>query len=89
MKKFKKYEPEQIQIKLERATKLKDGGGTNADIARDLQIIEATLARWCRMRFVGTGVPGTPGTWNPGTNYPESTGGTKPIANLTADNPVS
>ncbi|MHA6527732.1 transposase [Corynebacterium pyruviciproducens] len=46
--KFKKHTPEQIVIKLERATKLKDAGSTNADVARDLQISEATLARWYR-----------------------------------------
>ncbi|MDH4657980.1 transposase [Corynebacterium pyruviciproducens] len=46
--KFKKHTPEQIVIKLERATKLKDAGSTNADVARDLQTSEATLARWYR-----------------------------------------
>lgn len=49
MKKFKKHTPEQIVVKLEKATKLKAEGKTNADVARQLQISEATLARWSKV----------------------------------------
>lgn len=35
-------------VKLERATKLKGEGKTNAEVARDLQISEATLVRWSK-----------------------------------------
>ncbi|MDH4658259.1 transposase [Corynebacterium pyruviciproducens] len=48
MKKFKKHTPEQIVVKLERATKLKGEGKTNVEVARDLQISEATLVRWSK-----------------------------------------
>lgn len=46
MKKFKKHTPEQIVVKLEQATKLKTEGKTNPEIARELQVSEATLSRW-------------------------------------------
>ena len=46
MKKFKKHTPEQIVGKLEQAAKLKAEGKTNADVARDLKVSEATLHRW-------------------------------------------
>lgn len=48
MKKFKKHTPKQIVVKLERATKLKGEGKTNVEVARDLQISEATLVRWSK-----------------------------------------
>ncbi|MDK6565922.1 transposase [Corynebacterium pyruviciproducens] len=48
MKKFKKHTPEQIVVKLERATKLKGEGKTNVEVARDLQISEAKLVRWSK-----------------------------------------
>lgn len=46
MKKFKKHTPEQIVGKLDQAAKLKAEGKTNADVARDLKVSEATLHRW-------------------------------------------
>ena len=46
MKKFKKHTPEQIVGKFEQAAKLKAEGKTNADVARDLKVREATLHRW-------------------------------------------
>ena len=48
MKKFSKYTPEQIVAKLEQADKLKAEGKTNGEVARELQVSEATLSRWRR-----------------------------------------
>lgn len=48
MKKFSKHTPEQIIAKLEHADKLKAEGNTNGEIARELQVSEATLSRWRR-----------------------------------------
>lgn len=48
MKKFSKHTPEQIVAKLEKAEKLKADGKTNGDVARELQVSEATLSRWRR-----------------------------------------
>lgn len=48
MKKFSKHTPEQIVAKLEQADKLKAEGKTNGEVARELQVSEATLSRWRR-----------------------------------------
>lgn len=48
MKKFKKHTPEQSVVKLEQAAALKREGQTQAEIARALQVCEATLARWMK-----------------------------------------
>ena len=46
MKKFSKHTPEQIVRKLEQADKLQAAGSTVAQVCRQLQISEATFARW-------------------------------------------
>lgn len=48
MKKFSKHTPEQIVAKLEKAAKLKAEGKTVADICREINVSEPTLARWRR-----------------------------------------
>lgn len=48
MKKFSKSTPEQIVVKLEQITKLREGGASIAQACREIGISEPTFHRWRR-----------------------------------------